>query len=69
MRKETNKNEEYIYMFIEIDPEKKVVCISDKCNGSGGGVAKKYRNKKDISRIIDNYLHYEVSLYPDKNNR
>lgn len=67
-----NENEnvgEYINMFIEIDTEKRVICISDQTAKSGGGLAKRYRNKKDIMRIFGNYLFHEVDLYPNKDER
>lgn len=54
-----------IGLLIEIDTEKKVVCITDYYDKNyAGGIAKRYKNKKDISRIIDNYLYYDVSIKP-----
>lgn len=60
------KNEN-VNLFIEIDPEKKVVYISDYTqNKNGGGLAKKYKNKKDITRIFSNYLFDYINLYSSK---
>lgn len=56
-----------VNLFIEIDPEKKVVYISDYSNNNGGGKSQKYRTKKDISKIFSNYLINYVNLYyPEK---
>lgn len=68
-KKETENFNEYINLFIEIDTEKRVICISDKTSTSGGGLAKRYRNKKDIMRIFGNYLYHEIDLYPPTDER
>lgn len=69
MKKDVKEFKEYIDIYVEIDTEKRVVCISDKTLNGASGVAKRYRNKKDINRIFSNYLFREVSLYPPKNER
>jgi len=69
IKKESEVVGEYINMFIEIDTEKRVICISDQTSKSGGGVAKRFRNKKDIMRIFGNYLFHEVDLCLNNDER
>lgn len=68
IKKENEDFNEYVDMLIEIDTEKKVICISNRSNG-GKGIAKRYRNKKDIMRIFGNYLYQEVDIYPSIDER
>lgn len=66
-----NKEEnfiEYIDLQVEIDTEKKVLYITNK-SYDNEGVAKRYRNKKDIMRIFGNYLFKKVYIYPPKDKR
>ncbi len=66
-----NKEEyfiEYIDLQVEIDTEKKVLYITNKSYGNEG-VAKRYKNKKDIMRIFGNYLFKKVYIYPPKDER
>lgn len=66
-----NKEEnfaEYIDLRVEIDTEKKVLSITNKSNGNEG-IAKRYKNKKDIMRIFGNYLFKKVYIYPPKDER
>lgn len=70
MRKKLNKNvkelDNYINIIMEFDTEKRAIYISDNSNN---GVAKRYRNKKDIMRIFGKYLYHELNLYPDYDER
>ena len=59
---------EYIDLQVEIDTEKKLLCITNKSNNNEG-VAKRYKNKKDIIRIFSNYLFKKVYIYPPKDER
>lgn len=72
MKKVLKNNEEnfieYIDLQVEIDTEKKVLYITNKSYGNEG-VAKRYKNKKDIMRIFGNYLFKKVYIYPPKNER
>lgn len=66
-----NKEEnfiEYIDLQVEIDTEKKVLYITNK-SYDNEGVAKRYKNKKDIMRIFGNYLFKKVYIYPPKDER
>ena len=62
-KKTNNSDLENINMYIEFDLEKRVMCISNYTSKSGGGVAKRFRNKKDIIRIFANYIYNEVDIY------
>ena len=55
-----------INLFLEIDTEKRVVCISDKKDNKG--CAKRYRYKRDIARIFSRYLYYNVNIFPPKDD-
>ncbi len=72
MKKVLKNNEEnfieYIDLQVEIDTEKKVLYITNKSYGNEG-VAKRYKNKKDIMRIFGNYLFKKVYIYPPKDER
>lgn len=72
MKKVLKNNEEnfieYIDLQVEIDTEKKVLYITNK-SYDNEGVAKRYKNKKDIMRIFGNYLFKKVYIYPPKNER
>lgn len=60
-----NPNEAVI-LLLEIDPEKKVFYISDYAENNEKGLARKYKNKKDIVRIFKNFLFNSINLYPPK---
>ncbi len=72
MKKVLKNNEEnfieYIDLQVEIDTEKKVLYITNK-SYDNEGVAKRYKNKKDIMRIFGNYLFKKVYIYPPKDER
>ena len=62
MNKETKTGN--INLFLEIDPEKQVFYISDyEPNKNGGGVAKKFKTKKDIVKIFSRYLYRYINIY------
>lgn len=69
MKNNNKKFFEFINLYIEIDTEKRTVIISDRTSNSGGGIAKRYRNKRDIIRIFSRYLYNYVYLYPPKKER
>ena len=45
-----NFNDDGMTFLVEIDPEKRAIYISDYGDTSGGGIAKRYKYKKDIVR-------------------
>ena len=53
-----------IMLLLEIDPEKKVFYISDYDGNYENGIARKYKNKKEIFGILKKYLLNNVNLYP-----
>ena len=55
--------EEYVSIFIEIDTEKHVVCITNRTDNNASGVAKRFKNKKDIVKIINKYVYRDLNLY------
>ncbi len=69
MKKDNKEFKNYINLSIEIDTEKRVVCISDCDKTSDGCVARRYKTQKDIMRIINNYFFKEISLYPYKRSK
>lgn len=62
--------DENINMFIEINPEKRVVSIIDYIEGkSGGGITKRFKRKKDIVRLFANYLYQYINIEEYEGNK
>lgn len=68
IKNESENLNEYLDIRVEIDTEKKVISISNRSNG-GEGLAKRFRNKKDITRIFSNFLFHKVNIYPSNDER
>ena len=54
-----NENDNYrVSLLIEIDPEKKAVYLNDYTQEKYiNGFSKRFKNKKDIIRLFENYLY------------
>lgn len=52
-----------IMLLLEIDPEKKVIYISDYDGDFKNGIARTYKNKKEIAGIFKKYLFNSVNLH------
>lgn len=59
-----NENDNYrISLLIEIDPEKKAVYLNDYTQEKYiNGFSKRFKNKKDIIRLFENYLYKNVDI-------
>ena len=59
-----NENDNYrVSLLIEIDPEKKAVYLNDYTQEKYiNGFSKRFKNKKDIIRLFENYLYKNVDI-------
>ena len=62
-----NFNDDGMTFLVEIDPEKRAIYISDYGDTSGGGIAKRYKYKKDIVRMFANYLYKSFEKLESRN--
>lgn len=59
-----NENDNYrVSLLIEIDPEKKAIYLNDYTQEKYiNGFSKRFKNKKDIIRLFENYLYKNVNI-------
>ncbi|MGN0973925.1 MAG: hypothetical protein ACI4OT_04215 [Bacilli bacterium] len=53
-----------INIYIKVDIKNKMIYISDHTkNKSGGGLAKSFKRKNELKKIISNYVENYINLY------
>ena len=59
-----NENDNYrVSLLIEIDPEKKAIYLNDYTQEKYiNGFSNRFKNKKDIIRLFENYLYKNVNI-------